>query len=88
LRSDECATFGLLAAVLTLGAAVLSIVGTQLSPILTERGFQMSVAVAFGAIVGPAQVGARVIELLIGRRYDPMWTIWHRQLWSQYRPSC
>jgi predicted MFS family arabinose efflux permease len=75
LRRDEYATFGLLAAVLTLGAAVLSIVGTQLLPLLTARGIEMSVAVAFGAIVGPAQVGARVVELLIGNRYDPIWTI-------------
>jgi hypothetical protein len=59
LRRDEYATFGLLAAVLTLGAAVLSIVGTQLLPLLTARGFETSAAVAFGAIVGPAQVGAR-----------------------------
>ena len=75
LRSDEYATFGLLAAVLTLGASVLSIIGTHLLPLLTARGFEMSVAVAFGAIVGPTQVGARVIELLIGNRYDPVWTI-------------
>jgi hypothetical protein len=75
LRRDEYLTFGLLTAVLTLGASVLSIVGTQLLPILTARGFEMSVAVALGAIVGPAQVGARVIELLIGNRYDPVWTI-------------
>jgi hypothetical protein len=74
-RRDECATFGLLAAVLTLGAAVLSIVGTQLLPLLTARGIEMSAAVAFGAIVGPAQVGARIIELLVGNRYDPVWTI-------------
>jgi MFS family permease len=75
LRGDEYATFGLLAAVLTLGAAVLSIVGTQLLPLLTARGIEMSAAVAFGAIVGPAQVGARIIELLVGNRYDPVWTI-------------
>jgi predicted MFS family arabinose efflux permease len=75
LGREEYATFGLLAAVLTLGAAVLSIVGTQLLPLLTARGIEMSAAVAFGAIVGPAQVGARVIELLIGNRYDPVWTI-------------
>ena len=60
---------------LTLGAAVLSIVGTQLLPLLTARGIEMSAAVAFGAIVGPAQVGARIIELLVGNRYDPVWTI-------------
>ena len=75
LRRDEYATFGLLAAVLTLGAAVLSIVGTQLLPLLTARGIEMSAAVAFGAIVGPSQVGARMIELLVGNRYDPVWTI-------------
>jgi predicted MFS family arabinose efflux permease len=75
LRRDEYVTFGLLAAVLTLGASVLSIVGTQLLPLLTARGIEMSAAVAFGAIVGPAQVGARVVELLIGNRYDPVWTI-------------
>jgi MFS family permease len=75
LRRNEYATFGLLAAVLTLGSAVLSIVGTQLLPLLTARGIEMSAAVAFGAIVGPAQVGARIIELLAGNRYDPVWTI-------------
>jgi MFS family permease len=75
LRRDEYATFGLLAAVLTLGASVLSIIGTQLLPLLMARGFGMSAAVAFGAIVGPSQVGARIIELLIGNRYDPVWTI-------------
>ena len=75
LRRDESATFGLLAAVLTLAAAVSSIVGTQLLPLLTARGIGVSAAVAFGAIVGPAQVGARVIELLVGNRYDPVWTI-------------
>jgi predicted MFS family arabinose efflux permease len=75
VRRDEYVTFGLLAAVLTLGASILSIIGTQLLPLLTARGFAMSAAVAFGAIVGPAQVGARVVELLIGNRYDPVWTI-------------
>jgi MFS family permease len=75
LSRNEYTTFGLLAAVLTLGAAVLSIVGTQLLPLLMARGIEMSAAVTLGAIVGPAQVGARVIELLIGNRYDPVWTI-------------
>jgi MFS family permease len=62
LRRDEYTTFGLLAVVLTLGAAVLSLVGTQLLPLLTARGIEMSVAVAFGAIVGPSQVGARIVD--------------------------
>ena len=28
-----------------------------------------------GAIVGPSQVGARFVETLAGRRYDPIWTM-------------
>jgi predicted MFS family arabinose efflux permease len=75
LRRDEYTTFALLAAVLTLGASVLSIIGTHLLPLLTARGLEMSAAVALGAIVGPSQVGARIVELLIGNRYDPVWTI-------------
>ncbi len=75
LRRDEHVTFGLLAAVLTLGAAVLSIMGTHLLPILMARGFEVALATGLAAILGPAQVGARVIELLIGNRYDPVWTI-------------
>jgi len=75
LRREEYATFGLLAAVLTLGASVLSIMGTHLLPILTARGLDVAVAVGLGAILGPAQVGARVVELLMGNRYDPVWTI-------------
>ena len=55
---------------LLLGTGLLGI-GTQ----LTARGIEMSAAVAFGAIVGPSQVGARMIELLVGNRYDPVWTI-------------
>jgi predicted MFS family arabinose efflux permease len=75
LRRDEYAIFGLLSVVLTLGAAILSLMGTHLLPILTARGLDMAAAVGLAAILGPAQVSARFIELLIGNRYDPVWTI-------------
>src|SRR5262249_20746862 len=32
-------------------------------------------AVAFGALVGPSQVGARVVEMLIGHTHHPIWTM-------------
>src|SRR5262245_3236495 len=32
-------------------------------------------AVALGALVGPSQVGARVVEMLAGRHYQPIWTM-------------
>ena len=39
------------------------------------RGLDPSVAVGLGAIVGPSQVGARFIETLAVRCYDPVWTM-------------
>jgi predicted MFS family arabinose efflux permease len=75
LRTDEYALFALLAAVLTIAAAILSLMGTHLLPILTARGLTASLAVGLGALLGPAQVGARVVELLIGNRYDSVWTM-------------
>ena len=35
----------------------------------------LAAAVALGALVGPAQVGARAIEMLIGRYHHPIWTL-------------
>jgi hypothetical protein len=34
----------------------------------------LATAVAFGALVGPSQVGARAIEMVIARYHHPIWT--------------
>jgi len=65
----------LLAVVLTLSAAILSMLGIHLLPLLQARGLELSAAVGLGAIVGPSQVGARVVEMLAGRHYHPIWTM-------------
>ena len=57
--------------VLTLSAAILSTMGIHLLPLLQARGLELAVAVGLGAIVGPSQVGARMVEMLIGRHYYP-----------------
>jgi predicted MFS family arabinose efflux permease len=75
LRADERAIFFTLSIVLTLGAAILSMVGMHLLPLLQARGLDLAAAVALGMIVGPSQVGARVIEMLGGRHYHPIWTM-------------
>jgi predicted MFS family arabinose efflux permease len=75
LQPDERRIFAILAAVVTIGAAILSIVGTHLLPLLQARGLALAEAVAFGVLVGPAQVGARVVEMLAGRHYHPAWTM-------------
>jgi MFS family permease len=65
----------LLGAVLTIGAAILSLVSTHLLVLLQARGLELALAVALGAIVGPSQVAARIIELAFGRHYHPVWTM-------------
>jgi MFS family permease len=75
LAPGELPIFALLAVVLTLSAAILSMVGVHLLPLLQARGLELSVAVWLGAMVGPSQVGARVVEMLAGRHYQPIWTM-------------
>lgn len=75
LHAEERAIFLTLSIVLTLGAAILSMIGMHLLPLLQARGIDLGAAVALGMIVGPSQVGARVIEMLGGRHYHPIWTM-------------
>jgi hypothetical protein len=63
----------LLGAVLTIGAATLSLVSMHLLTLLQARGLELASAVALGTLVGPSQVAARVIELYLGRHYHPVW---------------
>jgi predicted MFS family arabinose efflux permease len=65
----------LLALILTLSAGVGSIVVVHLLLMLEARGLAVAVAVSIGALFGPAQVGARVVEGLLGARYHPIWTM-------------
>ncbi|MGD9507180.1 MAG: MFS transporter [Geminicoccaceae bacterium] len=65
----------LLAATITLAAAITAIVAVQLIAILQERGFGLVAAVGLAAFIGPAQVAARAIEMLLARRQHPIWTM-------------
>jgi MFS family permease len=67
--------FLLLATVLTLGAVTASMIGVHLLTLLQARGLELAAAVALGALVGPSQVGARIVEMAFGRHYHPIWTM-------------
>jgi hypothetical protein len=41
---------------------------------LQAGGMSLASAVALGAIVGPSQVAARFMEMLLGRYHHPIWT--------------
>lgn len=75
LLPGERAVFVVLAIVLTLAAAILSLIGSQLVTLLQGAGLALAQAVTLGMIIGPMQVGARLIEMLFGSRYHPIWTM-------------
>ena len=65
----------LLASALTLGAAIQGVVSVHLLTMLQARGADLAAAVALGALIGPSQVGARLVEKLLGGRHHPVWTM-------------
>ncbi len=71
----QVVAFRLLGTILTVGAAILSLVAMHLLFLLQQRGLSLGTAVALGALVGPSQVTARVVELFAGRRSHPLWTM-------------
>lgn len=52
-----------------------SIWSIHLVTLLSAKGYGLAVAVALGTLIGPAQVGARVIEMLGRGRHHPIWTM-------------
>lgn len=67
--------FWLLAVILTLGAVIGSMLSVHLLTLLQARGITLAGAVALGTLVGPSQVGARLVESIFGSRYHPIWTM-------------
>jgi hypothetical protein len=67
--------FILLAAAITVSSMISTVVSVHLLSILRMRDIALAAAVALGAVVGPSQVGARAIEMLISRYHHPIWTM-------------
>lgn len=63
-----------LATTLTLAAVISSTLSVHMLTVLQRGGMTLAAAVALGAVVGPAQVGARAIEMLVARYHHPIWT--------------
>ncbi|WP_102107244.1 MFS transporter [Oceaniglobus roseus] len=52
-----------------------SLLSIHLFAFLAERGLTLAQAVAVGALIGPAQVGARLVEMLGRGRHHAVWTM-------------
>jgi len=75
LTARERRAFLLLASVLILGGAIMAMVSVHLITLLQARGVALASAVSYGALIGPAQVGARIIEISFQGRHHPLWTM-------------
>ncbi|MFD2263511.1 MFS transporter [Lacibacterium aquatile] len=63
-------------AVISIGCDVISsVISVHLITLMTERGYSLAFAVSMGMLLGPAQVGARIIEMTVGRKLHPIWTL-------------
>ena len=58
-----------------LSAFVSSVVSVQLLTLLQAAGATLAVAVGYGMLIGPAQVGGRIVEMTVGKRFDALWTL-------------
>jgi predicted MFS family arabinose efflux permease len=75
LPRRERRLFLLFAGVLVLGGAIMALVSVYLITLLQVRGVAFASAVSYGALIGPAQVGARVVEMGFKGRHHPLWTL-------------
>ena len=75
LTRQERRAFLLFAGVLVLGGAIMALVSVHLITLLQTRGVALASAVSYGALIGPAQVGARMVEMAFKGRHHPLWTL-------------
>lgn len=66
--------FLLLATTIMVGSTLSTVISVHLLTMLQTHGITLAAAVALGAMVGPSQVGARFIEMLVSRYHHPIWT--------------
>jgi predicted MFS family arabinose efflux permease len=63
------------ATIMTLASVITTVVSVHLLTLLQARGLDLAQAVWLGALFGPAQVGARALEVAFGKRHHPVWTL-------------
>ena len=68
------ALFLLMAATITLSSVISTTLSVHLLTVLQAKGLTLAAAVGLGALVGPSQVAARTVEMVIARYHHPIWT--------------
>ena len=72
--SPRGSIFLLVAATITLSSVISTTLSVHLLTVLQAKGLTLAAAVGLGALVGPSQVAARAVEMVIARYHHPIWT--------------
>lgn len=75
LSGPERRAYVTMMTIMVLAGLSVTIVSVHLLTMLQGRGLSLAEAVALGALIGPAQVTARLIEMASGGRHHPIWTL-------------
>jgi MFS family permease len=75
VQANQRYAFIVLAAGFTLAAIIMTVLSVHLLTLLQTQGLALATAVALGTLIGPAQVGARVLEMFFGRKAHPIWSL-------------
>ncbi|MCF4125733.1 MFS transporter [Methylobacterium sp. SyP6R] len=75
LDAAERPVFLVLAALVTCTGIATSIFSVHLLTLLQDRGLSLAAAVSLGTLIGPSQVGARLLEVANRSRHHPIWTL-------------
>lgn len=65
--------YGLLTAIFALGAVLMTAMSVHLVSILQGQGYSLAAAIGLAALLGPSQVGSRVLQMFARKRH-PVWT--------------
>ena len=72
--AEDRYAFVLVAAGLTVASVIMTVISVHILTLMQARGLTLATAVSFGALIGPAQVGARVLQAAFGRNRHPIWS--------------
>lgn len=65
----------LVATISTLGTSITALMSVHMFSLLAGIGIVGTAAVVLAGTIGPSQVGARFIELIVARKHHPLWTL-------------
>jgi MFS family permease len=65
--------YTLLTLIFALGAVIMTAMSVQLISLLQGQGYSLAAAIGLSALLGPSQVGSRVLQIFSRKRH-PIWT--------------